>query len=127
MSAKHDFGEYPPTHFDEHAPTPRPAAAGGWWIAAVAAVIAVVGVIAFLSGQPPASAGLQATRDGRIGERQTDNPASGPQLAAAHAAKLAQAATQGRANTTEAAALAGAASAGAAAQNASATEPAPKP
>jgi hypothetical protein len=108
-------------------PTPRRSGATGWWIAAVVAVAAVLGAILVLSGARPSPAKLQAVRDQRRAEAQTDDAAFGAQLAAAHAAKFAQAAAASHARATESAAQTGVASADATAQDASAKEPAPRP
>jgi hypothetical protein len=97
-----------------------------WWIAAVVALVAVVGALVFLSGARPSPAKLQAARDQSRAEEQIDDAAFGAQLAAAHAAKFAQAAAASHARATEAAAQTGAVSADATAQDATATAPAPR-
>jgi hypothetical protein len=97
-----------------------------WWIAAVVAIVAVIGAFVLLSGARPSPAKLQATRDQGRAEAQIDDAAYSAHLAAAHAAKFAGAAAASHARAIEAGAQTGAASADATAQDASATEPAPR-
>lgn len=104
----------------------RRSYAAHWWIAAIVALVAVLGAIILLSGARPSPDKLQAARDRSRAEAQTDDAAYGAELAAAHAAKFAAAAAASHARATEAAAQTGAVSADAAAQNASAAEPAPR-
>jgi hypothetical protein len=116
---------------DNPSPGARRSNAALWWIAAVVAVAAVIGAFVILSGARPSPAKLQAARDQGRAEAQIDDAAYGAQLAAAHAAKFAQAAAESHAHATETAAQAGAVSADAtaqdaSAQDASATAPLPK-
>jgi len=124
MRTNHD--DWMHQDFEEH-PLRHARKTEGWWVAAVASVVAVVGVIAFL-GASPSTARLQAAHDRGAAEARIAN-------AAAQAARPAQIAAptrartlaQTQARTTESAAQAGAASATATAQDASAIASNPQP
>lgn len=134
MSNDQDYVERtldaPPTVSAEAVQAARAPNTAGWWIAALVAIVAVVGAIYLLSGAQPSPAKLQAAHDQGVAEAQIDDAAYGAQLSAAHAAKSAEAAATSRARATETAARAAASSADAtaqdtAAQDTAATEPAP--
>jgi hypothetical protein len=131
MSNDQDYVERvrdaPPRVSVEEVEAARAPNTASWWIAAVVAIVAVVGAIYFLSGAQPSPAKLQAAHDRGVAEAQIDDAAYGSQLAVAHAAKSAEAAAASRARATETAARAAANSADATAQNTSATEAAPPP
>jgi uncharacterized membrane protein len=94
-----------------------------WWLAAVAAVIAVAVAIVLLTGARPSPAKLQAVQARSVAEA----PGANAALAAPHAAGSLQAATTSKAKATETAAQAGVAGADATAQDVSAAaEPAPR-
>jgi len=95
----------------------------GWWLAAAVAVCAVIGAIYVLSGARTSPANPLAAIDRSVAQAKPEGAAHGAQLAAVHAAKLAQAATESRTRTTETAAQS--ASAEAAGQVASSSESAP--
>jgi hypothetical protein len=97
----------------------------GWWLAAAVAICAVIGAIYMLSGARTSPANPLAAIDRSRVETKTDSAAHGVQLAAVHAAKLAQAATENRTRATESAAQS--ASADAAGQVAPSSEAAPPP
>ena len=127
MRTSHD--DWMHQDFEEH-PLHRPRQTGGWWVAAAAAVLAVVGVSAFLSVSPSA-AGLQAAQDRGMAQARAGGASPPTQSALVSAATstgaLRQAQIGPRAGATEAAAQAGAASATAAARDASATAAATQP
>jgi hypothetical protein len=129
MSNDHDYVERvldaPPRVSVEEIEAARTPNTASWWIAAVVAIVAVVGAIYLLSGAQPSPAKLQAAHDQGMAEAQIDDAAYGAQLSVAHAAKSAEAAATSRAHATETAAQAGASSADATAQNTAATEAAP--
>ncbi|MDB5428267.1 MAG: hypothetical protein JWR43_2242, partial [Phenylobacterium sp.] len=51
----------------------RSSNSAGWWIAAVVAIMAVVGVIFLLNNGQPSSTDLQAARDQGAAQAQTDS------------------------------------------------------
>ena len=106
----------------------------GWWIAAVVAIVAIVGVIFLLNNGQPSSTDLQAARDQGAAQAQADSAVTGAQVAAVQASQAAQSAAESNMRATQNAAQAaadrsaGAAShADAAARDAGSTEPAPPP
>ena len=131
MSNDQDYVERtldaPPTVSAEAVQAARTPDTAGWWIAALVAIVAVVGAIYLLTGAQPSSAKLQAAHDQGVAEAQVNAAAHGAQLSAAHAAKAAEAAATSRTRVTETAARAAASSADATAQDTAATEPAPPP
>lgn len=109
---------YPVERDPDVAPAKAEAArnTAHWWIAAVLALVAVVGALAMLLTARPSAEKLQAAHDQGVAEAQVDDAAYGRQLTLA---KAAQAAAAGRAQTTEAAAQTAANGADAVAQTAS--------
>jgi hypothetical protein len=107
-------------------PAPETAArrpsATVWWLAAIAAMIAVAVAILLLTGARPTPATLQAAPSPGQAVAQGDNAP----LTATHAVGALQAATTNKAKATEVAAQAAAASADATVQDVSAAEPAPR-
>lgn len=107
----------------------------GWWVAAIVAIVAVVGLIFLFSSQNRADE-LQAARDQGAAQANLDNSAAEAQRAALGASQAAQSAVDSTARASQRAAQAAQAAAdqtvrqaqaenaGQAAQNAAATEPA---
>ena len=84
----------------------RPApSVTGWWIAAVVAVAAVVGVIVLLAGRGPLPLAEAAAPSGAV---QADRTLAAAQNAANRAARSAQSAVESKASVTEIAARAAA-------------------
>jgi hypothetical protein len=86
----------------------RTPSSAGWWIAAVVAIVAIVGVIFLMNNNATSTADLQTARDQGAAQAQTDNAATGAQLAAAQAAQSAQSAAESNARTNDVAARAAA-------------------
>jgi hypothetical protein len=123
--------ETPTTVRQETMRVVRTPSSAGWWIAAVVAIVAIVGVI-FLMNNGTSTTDLQAARDQGAVQAQTDSAATGAQMAAAQAAQSAQSAAESNARTNDVAARAAADRSAAPAHNvaaasrdAAATEPAP--
>lgn len=85
----------------------RSGSAAGWWVAALVAVVALIGAI-FLFNNTNGQDALQAARDQGANEANLVNAATGAQTAAANAASAAQDAASGAARATESAAQAAA-------------------
>jgi uncharacterized membrane protein len=123
--------ETPTTVRQETMRVVRTPNSAGWWIAAVVAIVAIVGVI-FLMNNGTSTTDLQAARDQGAVQAQTDSAATGAQMAATQAAQSAQSAAESNARTNDVAARAAADRSAATANNvaaasrdAAATEPAP--
>jgi hypothetical protein len=112
--------------------TTRSTGAAGWWISAIVAIVAVVGLIFVFTSQNRADQ-LQAAREQGAAQANLDNAAAAAQQSAAQASQAAQAAVDSTARASQRAAEAAQAAAnqtvrqaqaaGDAAQNASTTEP----
>ena len=96
--------EGPTTIRREEVRVVRERGSAGWWVAAVVAIMAIVGVIFLLNGGLPAD--LRAVSDQRIAQTQLDSAATGAQMAAAQAAQSAQAAADSNARAASNAAQA---------------------
>ena len=125
--------EEPATVRREEIRVIRGSGSAGWWIAALVAVIAIVGVI-FLMNNTSTQTDLQNARAEGAAQQALSTAATDAQTAAGQATQAAQEATRGAAQATDTAARAAAdrtakaADAAAdAARDASATEPAPPP
>jgi hypothetical protein len=117
----------PATVRREEVHVTRESSNAGWWIAALVAVVAIVGVI-FLMSNGNTQSNLQAAHDQGAAEATLANAASNAQTAAAQAGAAAQNAAESTARATENAAQAAADRTAAATQNATdatTTEPAP--
>ena len=86
----------------------RSGSSAGWWVAALVAVIALIGVIFLVNNSSTGQDALQAARDQGATEANLANAATGAQTAAASAATAAQDAASGAARATESAAQAAA-------------------
>jgi len=82
---------------------------GGWWVAALVAVVALVGVIFFMTNTGATPDDLQAARDQGAAEANLATATANAQQAASTAAQSAQAAAENAASATESAANAAAA------------------
>jgi hypothetical protein len=123
--------EAPTTVRREEVRVTRTSGNAGWWIAALVAVVAIVGVI-FLMNNTNSQADLQNARTEGAAQQALSTAAGDAQTAASQATQAAQDAAQGAARATENAAQTAADrstqaadAATNAAQDASATEPAP--
>jgi hypothetical protein len=106
----------------------RHSSNAGWWVAALIAIVAVVGVFFYMSQNTQSD--LQAARDQGAAQAQADNAATNAQTAASQAAQSAQSAVDSTAQAAQHAANAATARAATAADNAhdaSTSEPAPTP
>src|SRR6185369_11649895 len=81
----------------------RESSSAGWWIAAVVAVIAIVGVI-FLMNNTNSQTDLQNARVEGAAQQALSTATTDAQTAAGQATQAAQEATQGAARATETAA-----------------------
>jgi len=72
----------------------RERSSAGWWIAALVAVVAIVGVIFMLNGGTNSQSDLQAARDQGAAQAQAENAVAGAQAAASQAAQSAQVAVE---------------------------------
>jgi len=106
----------PTTVRREEVRVTRESSNAGWWIAALVAIVAIVGVI-FLMNNSSDQADLQAARDQGMTEATLANAASNAQTAAMQASDAARNAADSTARATEHAAQAAAANTAAAAQN----------
>ena len=100
--------ETPSTVRQETVRVVREPSSAGWWIAALVAIVAIVGVIFLMNNGATSTADLQAARDQGAAQAQTDSAATGAQLAAAQAAQSAQSAAESNARTNNVAAQAAA-------------------
>ena len=105
----------------------------GWWIAALVAIVAIVGVIFLMNGSPTQT-DLQNARNEGAAQQAMTNAASDAQVAASQATQAAQDAAHSTAQATETAAQAAAdrttqaaRTASEASQDAAATEPTTPP
>ncbi|HEY2356478.1 MAG TPA: hypothetical protein VGH86_03445 [Phenylobacterium sp.] len=96
--------EGPTTIRREEVRVVRERGSAGWWVAAIVAIMAIVGVIFMLNGGLPAD--LRAVSDQRTAQAQVDSAATGAQMAAAQAAQSAQAAADSNARAASNAAQA---------------------
>jgi cytoskeletal protein RodZ len=123
--------EEPATVRREEVRVVRESSNAGWWIAALVAVVAIVGVI-FLMNNSNSQADLQNARTEGAAQQALSTASSDAQMAASQAAQSAQSAAQSTASATENAARAAADrtaqaadTAANAARDATTTEPAP--
>jgi hypothetical protein len=86
----------------------RERSSAGWWIAALVAIVAIVGVIFLLNGGMNSQTDLQAARDQGAAQAQAENAVAGAQTAASQAAQSAQVAVENSARASETAARAAA-------------------
>lgn len=97
--------EGPTTIRREEVRVVRERGSAGWWVAAIVAIVAIVGVIFLLNGGLPAD--LRPIDDQRTAQAQADSvAASGAQMAAVQAAQSAQAAAESNARAASHAAQA---------------------
>ena len=123
--------EGPTTVRREEVRVTRGSGAAGWWIAALVAIVAIVGVI-FLMNNTSTQNDLQNARNEGAAQQALSTAATDAQAAATQATQAAQDAARSTAQTTETAAQAAADRTAAAAQtatdaaqDAATTEPAP--
>ena len=123
--------EAPTTIRREEVHVVRSSSNAGWWVAAVVAIVAIIGVVFLLNSNNQNAVDLQAARDQGAAQAQVDNATTNAQMAASQAAQSAQAAaqstTQAGVNAAQAATDRAASAADAAARDASATAPQPPP
>jgi hypothetical protein len=99
--------ETPTTVRREEVRVVRESSNAGWWIAALVAIVAIVGVI-FLMNNSTSQDDLQNARTEGAAQQALATAASDAQMAASQASQAAQTATQGAAQATENAAQAAA-------------------
>lgn len=85
------------------------SSSAGWWVAALVAVIALVGVVVFMSNSGTTPNALEAAREQGAAEANLATATQSAQAAAATAAESAQNAAANAASATESAASAAAA------------------
>jgi hypothetical protein len=96
-----------PTVVHREVVTERPArgdSSAGWWLAALVAVVALIGLLFVFNNGAANQDQLQAARDAGRSEAMLDNASADAQTAAASAAQASQHATDSMARATEAAA-----------------------
>jgi len=100
--------EAPSTVRTEEVRVVRERSSAGWWIAALVAIVAIVGVIFMLNGGTNSQSDLQAARDQGAAQAQAENAVTGAQTAASQAAQSAQVAVENSAQASQTAARAAA-------------------